>query len=256
MKLQLVRNATLLLEYGSKRFLIDPLLAEKGAYPGFPGTANSHLSNPLVDLPVSMDDIKSFDAVIVTHTHPDHWDEVAKSTIPKDSLIFVQDEHDEAELRTAGFTHTQILTETTEFQGILLSKTPGQHGSDEAVAMMPEMLSRVCGIVFRHPDEKTLYIAGDTLWNDYVRRSIENYLPQIIALNCGDARVDGLGSIIMGKDDVHEVYKAAPQAKLVATHMEAVNHCVLSRSQLREYADNNNMTDRLLVPEDGDSYSF
>lgn len=41
MKIQQIRNATLIIEYAGTRFLIDPLLAEKGAYPGFEGTANS-----------------------------------------------------------------------------------------------------------------------------------------------------------------------------------------------------------------------
>ncbi len=51
-KLTQVRNATLRIDYGGVRFLVDPLLAEKGAYPGFEGTANSHLRNPLVPLPM------------------------------------------------------------------------------------------------------------------------------------------------------------------------------------------------------------
>ena len=49
MKVQQVRNATLIIEYAGKRFLVDPMAAEKEAYPGFEGTATSHLRNPLVD---------------------------------------------------------------------------------------------------------------------------------------------------------------------------------------------------------------
>ena len=36
-----VRNATLRVDYGGVRFLVDPMLADKGAYPGFEGTANA-----------------------------------------------------------------------------------------------------------------------------------------------------------------------------------------------------------------------
>ena len=50
MNIKQIRNATLLIEYAGTRFLVDPMLAPKGAYPGFAGTANSHLRNPLVDL--------------------------------------------------------------------------------------------------------------------------------------------------------------------------------------------------------------
>nr|VUD33449.1 metallo-beta-lactamase domain protein [Raoultella sp. NCTC 9187] len=34
-----------------KKFLIDPMLADKAAWPGFAGTARSELRNPLVALP-------------------------------------------------------------------------------------------------------------------------------------------------------------------------------------------------------------
>ena len=33
MKLHQIRNATLIVTYGGKRFLVDPYLAEKDAYP-------------------------------------------------------------------------------------------------------------------------------------------------------------------------------------------------------------------------------
>ena len=36
-----IRNATQLITYAGKRFLIDPMLAAKDAYPGFPGTARA-----------------------------------------------------------------------------------------------------------------------------------------------------------------------------------------------------------------------
>lgn len=49
MKITQVRNATLLIHYAGTRFLIDPMLAPKGSYPGFEGMANSHLRNPLVE---------------------------------------------------------------------------------------------------------------------------------------------------------------------------------------------------------------
>ena len=67
-----IRNATQIIDYAGKKFLIDPMLADKGAWPGFPGTARSELRNPLVALPFSRDNIIDVDAVIVTHTHDDH----------------------------------------------------------------------------------------------------------------------------------------------------------------------------------------
>ena len=46
---------------------------------------------PMIDLPVPVEEIiKEVDAVIITHTLDDHWDEFAAKNIPKYIPIFVQ----------------------------------------------------------------------------------------------------------------------------------------------------------------------
>ena len=159
---------------------------------------------------------------------------------------------DRALIESAGFSDVHVLTEGTTFKGVSLTKTPGQHGSDQAYAAIGEMLGEVCGVVFKHPTEKILYVAGDTVWNAYVQDSLTAHQPDVIVLNCGDAQIPGLGSLVMGKQDVFDVYHASPQATLIASHMEAVNHCVLSRRELREFLVERHMTERVVVPEDGE----
>jgi hypothetical protein len=41
-----------------------------------------------------------------------------------------------------------------------LIKTKGEHGRGEIL----KLAGLVCGVVFKHQSEKTLYIAGDTVW--------------------------------------------------------------------------------------------
>ena len=84
MKINTIRNATIIVEYAGKKFLIDPMLAEKGAYPPFPNSPRQDQHNPLVSLPTSIEDMINVDAVIVTHLHYDHWDEAEKEALPKD----------------------------------------------------------------------------------------------------------------------------------------------------------------------------
>ncbi|RZK32246.1 MAG: MBL fold metallo-hydrolase, partial [Hymenobacter sp.] len=43
---------------------------------------------------------------------------------------------------------------------------------------------------------------------------------------------------------------------LIATHLEAVNHAVLTRQQLRAFAQEQGMASQLLVPQDGESYTL
>jgi L-ascorbate metabolism protein UlaG (beta-lactamase superfamily) len=143
MKFQQIRNATSIIDYAGKRFLIDPMLADKESFPGFPGTMNSHLSNPLVELPIPMDEILDVDAVIVTHTHQDHWDDAAKSWVPKDMFIFAQNEKDAEEIHSAGFDNVHVLENINNFGDIKLFKTSGQHGNEKAMAVMGDILGCV-----------------------------------------------------------------------------------------------------------------
>lgn len=65
-----IRNATGKLTIKNTTFLIDPFLAPKDTYPGFEGTFNYQQRMPIVDLPLSMDNLLSnVTAVVVTHTH-------------------------------------------------------------------------------------------------------------------------------------------------------------------------------------------
>ena len=272
MKVTQIRNATLVIEYGGSRFLIDPMLAPKELMPGFAGTANAHLRNPTVGLPRPLEQIVDVDAVIVTHTHTDHWDQTAAEAIPAGLPIFAQHFSDRALIRDAGyvsledgavhrvegkaFSDVRVLTGNPEFQGVKLRKVPGQHGSDTALQYAYDGLQEVCGVVFSHPDEKTLYLAGDTVWNDYVAANIATYRPDVIILNAGDAQVPGLGNIIMNADEVRAVCEAAPSATIIASHFEAVNHGVATRLQLRDYLEAQQLSDRVLVPEDGETYTL
>lgn len=259
MNITQIRNATQLITYGGKRFLIDPMLSPKDAFPGFPGTARAGIRNPMVDLPVSVESLLEVDAVIVTHTHEDHWDRAASELIPKTMPIFVQNQHDADLLRSQGFTQLMLLSATSAFGDIQLCKTDGgQHGSDRAYAVpeLAERLGEACGVVFRHPDEKTLYLAGDTIWRAEVAADLRKHQPDVIVLNAGYAHVLGFGPIIMGQEDVLNVHFLLPQARLVATHMEAINHCLLTRSALRDYAEANQFSDVLAIPQDGETLTF
>ena len=252
MKIQHIRNATLKLDYAGKTFLVDPFLADKGAYPAFPNSARQDQKNPLTDLPVSLDSIIDADAVIVTHLHLDHWDDVAKASLSKDIPLFTQNEQDAQEIRNSGFQNVEVLQEDTVFEGIQLTKTKGEHGRGPIL----EIAGSVCGVVFKHEDEKTVYIAGDTVWYEEVEKVIQLHQPEVIVVNAGDNQFLEGGSLVMGKQDVLKVHQAAPKAVIISVHMEAVNHWTLSRTDLREFADEQHFASQLIVPEDGDDFSF
>lgn len=259
MNIQLIRNATIVVEYAGKKFLMDPMLAQKGTLPAFgpavglPEAPRQDKSNPLVSLPTSIESIiQDIDAVIVTHLHPDHWDPAAIEALPKDIKLFSQNEDDAAGIRNAGFQNVEVLQEATVFEDIQLTKTKGEHGRGEIL----KAAGLVCGVVFKHSSEKTLYVAGDTVWYDAVQEVINTHKPEIIVVNAGDNQFLIGGSLVMGKNDVYEVYKAAPNAKIIAAHMEAVNHWTLSREELKNFANEKGISSNILVPNDGETYTF
>jgi L-ascorbate metabolism protein UlaG (beta-lactamase superfamily) len=261
-QMQHIRSATFKLMYAGKTFLIDPLLAQKGAYPGFEGTLRSEINNPTADLPIPVEDvIADVDAIVVTHVHLDHWDNVAQEILPKGISLFVQNEADARVIRSQGFTNVQIVQEQgVDYWGVTLSKTAGQHGSDALfeVPQFAQNLGEVMGVVFSAPEHKTVYVAGDTIWCEGVEDAIAIHDPEVIVLNTGKAIISGWEAhpIIMGEEDTLRAALAAPDAVIVAVHMDAINHCSLSRSQLREYVKEKALEGRVLIPSDGEVLKF
>ncbi|WP_208559458.1 MBL fold metallo-hydrolase [Marinilactibacillus kalidii] len=250
MKIQLIRNATLRIDYAGKRFLIDPYLAEKGTYDPVKNTIRQEAKNPIVDLPVSIEEVtENIDAVVLTHLHLDHYDPVARDRLPKEMPIFVQNETDQKIIENDGFKNVRILQLHTDFDGISLSKTAGEHGRGE----IKVLTGKVCGVVFKHSSEKTLYIAGDTVWYEGVQTALHTHTPDVIIVNAGANEFLQGGPIVMNEKDVHALHLATPASTIIAVHMEAVNHWILSRKNLREYARENDFSEKLLVPNDGET---
>lgn len=257
---QQVRNATGKLAYNDTVFLIDPMLAEKGRYKGFEDCFNPELRNPMIELPQSKEEVMSdVDAVIVTHTHLDHWDEVAQQFIRKDMPIFAQDEKDAKTIRDEGFTDVRILKEGTVFQDVTLHYVEATHGTqamyDDPVAAAG--LGESMGIVFTAPNEKSTYVMGDTVWTQRVNKTLNNYQPDILIMNTGYAKALKYNEgIIMGTADVARAAAIMPKSKLVAVHMDAINHCTVSRKNMREFVRQNKLDKRVYVPNDGETISF
>ena len=115
-------------------------------------------------------------------------------------------------------------------------------------------LDESMGFVLKAPGHKTVYFAGDTRWHEYVEVAIKKHNPDYIVLNTGYAEADGYdGSLIMGTNDVETCYKFAPKAKIITVHMDAINHCVCTREDMRKFVEEKKLGDRVLIPNDGET---
>jgi L-ascorbate metabolism protein UlaG (beta-lactamase superfamily) len=233
-ELTLVRNATLLLELAGKRVLVDPMLDDEGARPPIEGTRNP-VPNPTAPLPMPAEEVVAgLDAVIVTHRHRDHLDGTAEELLPRDVPVFCQPE-DEVALRELG-VDARAVDDEVDWDGLRIVRTPGRHGTGP----IADALAPVSGFVLG-----ALYIAGDTVWYEGVEATIERHQPRVAVVNAGGAEFAEGGLIIMGIDDVREVAARVPT--VVAVHLEALNHCYLTRAAIRASLPD------VLVPADGET---
>lgn len=259
MKITQVRNATIIIEYNNTKFLIDPWLAPKNSMPGFDTAINSEIRQPRVELPFEIEKIVNTDAVIITHVHPDHWDEYAENAIRKDMKIFVQSETDKKFIISRGFRNVEILTQDGNLCGkIKLFKTGCQHGRREILKPLCDQIGMPydsMGVVFKSDEEKTLYIAGDTIYCQEVQDALDKFTPEVVVVNACGATVLNGERLIMKEDDLDELFKHAPYAIVIASHMDTVSHLSITRKDLKEYAKKNNIKN-LLIPDDGETLTF
>lgn len=247
MKLRLIRHATLLLEYNGQKILVDPMLDDASARPAIENSPNPR-NNPLVGLPMPANEvIAGVTAVFVTHTHSDHWDSTAANLLSKSIPFFGQPE-DEAKFRSQGFENVQAIRDPILWKGIEIARTAGQHGTgDIGKAMAP-----VSGFLLQAAGQPTLYIAGDTLWCDEVEHNLDKSRPSVVVVNTGAAQFLEGDPITMTADDVIKTCQAAPESQIVAVHMEAINHCLLTRADLAFQLEAARVISQVAIPQDGD----
>ncbi len=255
MKITQVRNATIIVEYNNTKFLIDPWLMPKDYMPGFDTAINPDIRQPRVELPFEIKDIVEVDAVIITHIHPDHWDEIAEKELDKNIKVFVQSNTDKNYIESKGFKNVDIISEEgTQYNNSTLFKTKTQHGRRETIKPLCDSIGMpydAMGVIFKSNNEKTLYIAGDTIWCEEVDEAINKYKPEIIVVNACAATVLSGEHIIMNINDIKKVLTAASDSTVIASHLDTVSHLSVTREDLKEFKIQNNLKN-LLIPDDGE----
>lgn len=249
MNIQLMRNATMKFTYAGKTILTDPMLSEQGVIRSFAGIA----PNPTVSLPFAVEEIVArIDGVLVSHTHPDHFDDIAGKSIPKNIPIFCQPE-DQNVLKEAGFQGIEVVDAVYEWQGITFTRTGGKHGSGPIL----EHMGNVSGFVLQAKGEPTVYWVGDSIFCEDVEQVINMFKPDIIITHSGGATIPGFPPIIMDGEQTISLIKACPYAKIVAVHLESLDHCTVSRGKLREMAHLAGISPlSFFIPADGETLVF
>ena len=250
MRLQLIRSATLKLQFAARTYLIDPWLAAKGSGRSYSGGGPS----PLVDLPMTVEQIiGGIDTVVVSHLHSDHFDEAAWSALPRDIHLLCAT-RDAPAIVALGFTNVEAVDSTARVGAARIDVIGGRHGPPDVLAEMGD----VAGFVFRAGGEPTLYWVGDSILCDEVREAMVTFRPDVVVVHACGAAWGPHAPLVMDEAMVRDVLRLGAQTTVVATHMDAVDHATVTRRALRDFIDQAAGPDasRLRIPEDGEILRF
>lgn len=253
MRLRLIRNATMLWDYAGQHILTDPLFADRFALPSYSGRSR----NPVAELPLAIDDILAgVELVLLSHLHGDHFDAAARERLPKTLPIYCQPS-DAAMLQSFGFERITPVDSSFTWPAGTLTRILGHHG----VGPVEEDMGVSSGYILQAPGEPTIYWAGDSVLCEESRVAIERYHPDIIITHSGGAMwpvgSDGARAlIIMDAEQTVTTSQLAPWARLVAIHLDSVDHATVSRADLRQAVAAAGPEGRILIPEDGEELTF
>lgn len=257
MKITQLRNATVLIDLGPYRILVDPMLAPKGALPALK-LGGGRRRNPTVELPEASEALlDSVTHCLITHCqkgHFDHLDRAGKRWLRERAIPVICTPHDADYLRRRGLNVQPLADSGQEPQPCLggqVSLVPCRHGRG-AIGLLMEHGS---GFFIEMPGEPTLYLSGDTILSPEVLAFVARHQPDVCLVPAGGARFDLGHEIIMNAQDVVRLMEVA-QGAVVANHLEALSHCPVTRGELLGAARAAGVADRLWVPEDGGAVSF
>lgn len=240
--------------------MIDPFLGGRHTQPSLAGRG----LNPLVDLPVSIDRVLAgVDYVIVSHLHPDHFDEEAQRSIPRQLPLLCQPGDVDA-LKAMDFATVLGIGRQLEVGGVIITRTACQHGSGDILRLMGE----ASGFVFQHDLEKTLYWCGDTVWYEDVQAVIDRADPRVIVCHAGGNRfveshnlfgpafAGDSDPLVMDTQQVGELLDYVSQTQVVATHIGALDHDSVTRQELLDSHKCWVEEGAFFVPQDGSELVF
>lgn len=249
MQIQLIRNATLRMTYGDHVLITDPYFAPKHSREPLAGKSR----NPTSDLPFPPKNVLAdIEMALVSHLHPDHFDDIAQQLLPKNIQIYCEP-GDEDQIKAAGFTDVTTIEESVHWHQVKIIHVPGQHGDENWAAQM----GSVSGFVFQAENESTVYWTGDTIWCEPVKQVVLEMKPDIIITHSSGASFEDGNPIIMDAQQTIEVCRVAPRAIVIAIHMETFDFDTVSRQGLRALAEAEGIAaGRLRIPADGETLAF
>ena len=188
-------NATMLLRIGGFTVLTDPSFVPRGTrvHLGY-GLRTRRLTDPALQ-PA---DLPPLDAIVLSHLHGDHWDDIATEGLGKATPLVTTQEAARA-LGARGFGATSDLRpwQTHEItrgtDTLRLTAVPGVHGPGPLARLLPPVMGSVLELVRDGQVSWRGYVSGDTLRRPFLADVLERCGPlDVLIPHLGGTRALGL----------------------------------------------------------------
>jgi L-ascorbate metabolism protein UlaG (beta-lactamase superfamily) len=255
MRIHHLRSATFVLEGAGRRVLVDPMLGAKGTVlPPLAVIRHKPRRNPTIDLPANAERVLTeLDAALVTHCrrgHHDHLDKQAHGLLRRRDLPVYCHSLDVGYLHKQGLrTEPMTPQQPRDFLGVgTVTAFHAVHG----YGLIARAMGPGVGYLIDLPGEPSLYVSGDTVLTSEVRSVLTERRPDIAVMAAGSASVDFGRPILMPMEELLQFVRLAP-GRVVANHLEALNHCPTTRAQLSAELEKADLRERVVIPNDGET---
>ncbi|WP_199442698.1 MBL fold metallo-hydrolase [Umezawaea beigongshangensis] len=219
--LTFVGTATTILRLGGFTLLTDPNFLHRGqrAYLGW-GLSSKRLTEPAMQ----PGDLPPLDGLVLSHLHGDHFDRVARRSLPRD-LPVVTTKQAARRLSTWGFGSCDALdtwqSHVFERPGerVRVTAVPGVHGPGPVDRLLPRVMGSVLELERDGEPVLRLYITGDTLYRPWLREVAERFPGiDVMVAHLGGTRIAGVLLTMDGKQGASLVELIRPSATVPIHH--------------------------------------
>lgn len=254
MQLHHLRNATFIIESNKDFILVDPMLSKKGEIVPFAVIKHKARRNPTVELPDNAQPLlNKVTHCVITHCqkkHLDHLDSAGENFLRTKNIPVTCHIDDKNYLVARGINVVNAVNHWTPAKFIdgEITAVPAQHGH----GWVHKIMANGVGFHIELKNEPSIYISGDTVLTDDVKKALHELQPDIAVVACGYASIDVGKPILMSQDEIMEFSRLAP--KLVfANHLESLNHCAMTRAHLAKVLQGQGLAEKTWIPKDGAS---
>ena len=283
-----IGTATTILEWNGIRILTDPNFLHQGDHVHLgPGVTAQRQTNPAVELT----DLPPLDAILLSHYHADHFDQVVEDSINRDFLIITTPHAKEClSTKTEPFQNVIALDffdalnlEATNSGGngkkplIRVTGMPGKHVPPGPLAIANDLLGAVpptngwmleLGYEASEDDATIqtgyrIYITGDTLLVDELKQIPEwlhNERIDLMLIHLGGTTIPGpsmpLLMVTMDAKQGVEMIKLMDPDVTIPIHYDDYDVFLSPLSDFTKAVDEAGLKNRVVILNRGEKYEF